>query len=249
MFSFLSTQTSSTGLPVIEEKKGQNSDSCSERIREGEIKISALKSLATTSLKQKLLKAKPSKGTLARLPPRIMTTPAHSHTFRFVSTSATAAVCTVNHMFGICGNICTVANTTVQSISSSIRIHSVTVYPSAGGDSSFSWSKGTDEYEPDQVMDCSIPGGITVTEPSRYQPPSGALAGFWHNNLGSPHALFSIASSVGSIVDIHISYRQTNFDAALTSAVATGTLGAAYYLALDGTTSHTYTPIGVPSTF
>jgi LysM repeat protein len=49
MFSFLSTQTSIAESPVIEEKKSQNSVSCSERIREGEMKISDLKSLANTS--------------------------------------------------------------------------------------------------------------------------------------------------------------------------------------------------------
>jgi len=80
-------------------------------------------------------------------------------------------------------------------------------------------------------------------------PAKNSTAGFWYGNASGATTLFQIASPVGSIVDVTVSFTFVNNYAASSYAVAAGVLGAFNYGYLDGPATHAYTPIGLPSTF
>jgi hypothetical protein len=61
-------------------------------------------------------------------------------------------------------------------------------------------------------------------------------------------SVFLITCTVGSVVDVHVSFRTSGAIAAGTHSVTTATLGNIYYLALDGPSSNVYVPVGLPTT-
>jgi len=184
----------------------------------------------------------------AKLPPNIATTPHVRHVFRFISTSASAVGVTVNDLLGMCGSVCTVVNSYVVTLSSSVRVNSVRCFPAAGGTVQLQWNAIVSGIVPDDEHDMSTPTGVTMTGPSTFTPPPKSLCDSWMNSTIGSTPLFHLASSVGSIVDVNVSFRISNVLPGVAVAVTAGTLGAFYYLALDGPSSNTYTPLGVPTT-
>jgi len=186
------------------------------------------------------------------LPPRIQLSPAVSHVFRFRSTSASPASITVADILGALGGICTVANSKVDTWASCFKIHKVTVWPSGSTSAptlaTLQWAQGESAQVPDEVYDEAIPEGITATKALVFAPPAKSLCGFWINSMDSAAAVFAITSSIGSIVDLQVSFRLVNAFAGVLATVAAGTLGTVYYLALDGPSSNTYVPVGMLST-
>jgi hypothetical protein len=78
------------------------------------------------------------------------------------------------------------------------------------------------------------------------KPPVGSAASFW---LGSAsNTMFTLVAPVGSVIDVHCTHVLFDTQAAAdTLAVAAGTLGALYYMPLDGV-SDVYLPVSLGTT-
>jgi len=94
----------------------------------------------------------------------------------------------------------------------------------------------------------SIPEGITTTDAMVFKPPAKSLASFWLGDVDSATQVFALSTSPGSIVDVSLSFRLCNVYSSASVAVATAVIGTVYYLALDGPSSNTYVPVGIPTT-
>jgi hypothetical protein len=93
----------------------------------------------------------------------------------------------------------------------------------------------------DTTMSVSTPAHISA------KPPIGSYAYTWLSPSGSQFA-FELTAPTGSIIDVHATYMLQDDQAAGTSyTVAAGTLGALYYLPLDGATD-LYLPVGLGTT-
>jgi hypothetical protein len=186
------------------------------------------------------------------LPPRLMCTPRVQHVFRFVSTGGSLLSVTCTELLGACGTICTVANTTVSQLASSVRIKSITVWPSASATSpqncTLQWATQATDQTPDELVDLSIPEGVLLTRALVFRPPARSLAGYWNSSVISSTTLLSAAIPIGSVLDLSVEFTVANVFAQLSQSVAAGVLGAIYYLALDGPASNKWTPVGVPTT-
>jgi len=188
------------------------------------------------------------KLTLTSLPPEIRTSRQVNAVLRFQNTSASLVGVSSGQLAAACGGIAT-GSTTVTTWASSIKLHTVHVWPASGGFVSLFWTRGTGEFVPDDMKDATIPTGVTSTSMSRFSPPSLSLAGFWHNVDQVSTGLFSISSTVGSVIDVHVTYTLTNQLPTMGNVTVTSaSVGLPYYLALDGPTSNVYVPVAVPTT-
>jgi len=177
------------------------------------------------------------------LPPAICTTVIVSHKYRFINSSNAAnRSVTVSTLLTSLGGIATSA-ISFSSFASAVRLRSVTVFPSSGGDVDLAWT-ALGQHETDEVKDHTIPGGITVTSPALFRPPKDALVSKWQNSSTPSAQLFTISSSMGSIVDVHVEYRLSNAFGNVTATVVGASAGTVSYTPLD--TGGTYLPIGVP---
>jgi hypothetical protein len=193
----------------------------------------------------RLVRAGRSMGKSSSLPPSINLVSTFTNTFRFISTNAAQVAVTADDLLGVCGGI----GTTIIQLSTwatSFKLNSVKVWPSAGGSANLKWLVA-EAYERDELKDVSLPTGITITESVTFVPPAKTLAAFWQT--ASTSNIFAIASSVGSIVDVHITYTLPGGFLSTPLVVASAVVGTAYYLPLDGPASHTYTVLGLPTTF
>jgi hypothetical protein len=96
---------------------------------------------------------------------------------------------------------------------------------------------------------------VSVSTPAHIHavPPRSSTAGFWGSTSLPNNALFTMIAPSGSIIDISLDLilqdEDTVEEAAFTRAIASGTLGNMYYLALDNATGHTYVPVSLTTTF
>jgi hypothetical protein len=201
-------------------------------------------------LKAGLSRGQPTGRTGGSLPPAIQTTPKISHRFRFVSTSASILPVTVTELVGIVGAIGTVANTTVATLASSVKLRKVIVWPSASTSAPSSpelyWANAINTNVPDEVRERSLPQGVSVTGSLEFVPPPMSLAGFWNSDQAI--ALFDASFPIGSVIDVILDVRLSNALPNANISVATAALGTLYYLALDGAASNKWTPVGLPTT-
>jgi len=197
---------------------------------------------------------KSKNGRLPSLPPALNTVPTVSHVFRFTNSATVTSTISIGNIIGILGVQGTVVNTTAASIASTFRVKKICVWPglpfTAGSETNaeviWAGSAGTVK---DLSIDRSIPGGVTVDRPFETSPPQGSLASFWQDGSTASSTLFSITAFQGSVVDVHVTYTIRNNQAGQSFTVATAALGALYYLYLDGSVQHKWTPVGVPATF
>jgi len=195
---------------------------------------------------QGMLLARPSLSLSAiNLPPRLDLAPMTTYTIRCISTSTSSATITSLSLAGSLGGV---ASSVVSVVpwTSSLLLKRVTVWPSAGGSASLHWV-AADIFSKDELADESIPTGVTVTRALGFRPPKNSTAGFWNDCQGAI-SLFTIASSVGSIVDVTVSGRLSASLAPGLVTVASAVAGNVYYLALDGPSGNTYPPIALPTT-
>jgi hypothetical protein len=196
---------------------------------------------------------KGSGGSIPNLPPQLDATPAFRHVYRFQNSSSTPSAVTVLDLFGAAGTIGTVTNSTVTAWTSSLKLKKVVVWPSIISSSApvpteLTWGIGESGQVPDSAVIDSLPEGITSTKAMSFVPPQNSLASFWISEADSSAALFTITTSPGSIVDVHLSVRLSNVFPGSAVTVATAVVGTVYYLALDGPTTNRYVAIGVPTT-
>jgi len=194
------------------------------------------------------------KGSATSLPPQIEITPNVRHVYRFVSNNANAVSVTNQDILGAIGGICTVANSTVRLWATSFKLNSVKMWPSANTTTTptytdISWGAGAYGSKDSELLK-AVPGGCSVTGLVTFTPPKGSFATNWiSNTISGNYIIMSLQCSVGSILDVDLSFTLCNQVAPANSSIATGTLGSIYYLFLDGSTTHQIQPYGLPFTF
>lgn len=187
------------------------------------------------------------------LPPvKDMTVSTVKHTFRFVSASGSAANnVTPTNIIGACGGICTVANSKLTPWASSFKLHAIRIWPgvSTSGyeDAIIRWAALATVGTKDQKLERAVPQGVSITGGLEFRPPKGTLATWWQ--VATSSVLFVISCAPGSIVEMDVTFTLSNSFVTSDTTIATGTLASVYYLPLDGPTSHTVTPLGLPFTY
>jgi len=199
--------------------------------------------------KSKLSKA--GKVVAFKMPPDMQATLVHRHVFRFVSTSTNAVG--FNSAVGafVMGGMITVANTTVRTPTSSLRVNRVSIWSPAAAAGAVSplleW--GGDGSALHQMDNVPISTTLGSSEPSYLTgvPPKDSFAGLWFQPGGTSTVIFTVQCSVGSIVDLDLSWTMTNeflgFSAAIGGA---NPLSLWAYAGLDALRSALYTPVGLP---
>jgi hypothetical protein len=166
---------------------------------------------------------------------------------RFISTSATSTQVDIPELLAACGGICTVTNTTLAVWASSVKLHSIKIWAASGGAAVIEWGN-LNSVGKEAIKDQTTPTGVTLAGCSFWRPPRGTYWEDWLEGTASA-PIFSIQTTVGSIVDVDVSYTMEAGTFALTTyPIATGVLGNPYYLSLDGGTSNKYPPVGLPTT-
>jgi len=197
-----------------------------------------------------------SKGVIAKLPPQIMSTTTCHSVLRFQVLSAIGGTpTTINNaqILGACGCIGKVVNSSVSSIASSFRIKRVSIWPapSATADAvpevAWLFPVSTDVGK-DVAWMSSMPAGVSQTTAVVSEPPKGSLCSSWFRWDGSQADLFSLYNlTVGSILDLSVSFTLRNVLAGADIGVTTAAVGTMYYLYLD-TSSGKIQPVGRPTT-
>ncbi len=153
-------------------------------------------------------------------------------------------------MIGIAGGICTVVNTTVAPLAVSYKLHRIRIWAAPGTTAAASsvavrWQT-LDNLPAKEVANTSM----TTARPCYLEavPPQGCLS---HQMQGtSAVSAFGLLCPAGALVEIHAThwFYDTGSVAVDTFAVAAGTLGVLYFLALDETASNNFVPVGLPTT-
>lgn len=186
-------------------------------------------------------------------PPQFNSNIRVSHSYRFIAdtTGVSNKVITSALIMGAAGSICTVANTTVNSMFTCFKIKDVKIWSpvsqqGANTTCSVEWI-GTAQAPSIEISDSSS----SVSQPATVscKPPRNSNAAFWQNpNIGSNN-LFNITAPAGSIVDLGLDLIMCDEVAAsYPTTVAAGVLGHPYYLALDGTVGNHLPPASLSST-
>jgi hypothetical protein len=182
--------------------------------------------------------------------PQLETTVRKSHRFRFNASSPLDDVAiTTFQVLGAAGGICSVVNNSVSYINRSMKIKSIEIWSptstsTTSATCSVNWQGGTNAPNV-EVSDTSI----NQSRPAHImtRPPVNSLASFWA--IGGGTTVFKISCPGGSIIDIQLSLIEVDQSAASnTATITTGTLGALYYLALDGPTTNLLVPISLNTT-
>jgi len=184
--------------------------------------------------------------------PQLETSIVCSHKFRFECTTGESVNVSLLNLFGILGNICTVANTTLVGWAGSLRLRKVEIYESAQSvstvNSVINWYTNSNANLADKLtLNSTIPYDLPSKNVSI--PPKNTLASFWWNTSSSSSlALFGLQTAVGSIVDVTIDFTLGNQAGGYMQIVSTANLAGDYYLALDGPASNKLVPLGLPTT-
>jgi hypothetical protein len=199
------------------------------------------------------------KSKTGNLPPELACVIEATHRFRFrvVAGFGTAVNITGSGLAGACGGICTVTNSTVKTWVSSLRVHSIAIYPpatsvaSAPNPPTIIWFSPITAMEKDDSRERVFPPGVSTPLAVHSRPPRGTICAEWFQALSaSSQPLFAINDcDTGAIIDLTMSWTVSNNFGTIAATVATGVLSTIYYLYLDGSTSHNMAPVGKPSTF
>jgi len=199
---------------------------------------------------QKMRKRPSTRNVRASLhPPQLATNVTFRHRFRFISTSATATAITPTSLLGACGAMATVLNTSVATLSSSIKVDHVSLWtPPASQGASATCSinfLGLGNTPSREFSDTTV----SVAEPAfvSCKPPPQSLASFWQ--VPSNTTMFTLVAPVGTIIDINVNVILADGTDNTSIIVATAALGSVYYLSLDPVATHRYTPVSLTTTF
>lgn len=181
-------------------------------------------------------------------PPQLESNIMYNHVFRFRSTSGNVIPINDQDFRGIAGAVCSVANTTLNFVARAAKVHRVEIWTppaSQGAAATCSWVWYTPDYVASrEVSDTSVSTAIPAHVSTR--PPPGSACAFWLG--GSGNQVAEVTAPTGSIIDIHVTLVLYDSGAAGTAyTVAAGTLGAFYYLPLDGD-NDLLVPVGLTTT-
>lgn len=185
-------------------------------------------------------------------PPQIRTNVIVTHKYRFTSSSGTTTAITSDGCAFAAGAIGTVTNSKVNALAASVKLDCLEIWtpPAAQGNTatcSVEWngqqSSSTVEVS-DTTVSTAIPAHVKTTPPAR------SLSSFWQDLAVGNVQLCAITAPAGSIIDATISFILDDSGNATTQAsVGTAVIGEVYYLALDATGTHIYTPVALNTTF
>jgi len=191
----------------------------------------------------------------ASLPPILNVTPTLGHTFRFTNSANQVGVAiTGAQLQGALGTIGTATNSTVRPWASSVRIHRITIWPSAGSNPPIApgveWGAISGALK-DEGKYTGLPYGITQEKAIVSKPPKKSLCADWLSLTAmNVTTLFYVTAPAGSILDISVSFTlAAAFVSSASISTATAAIGTIYYLSLDGNSSHIWSPLGLPTTF
>jgi hypothetical protein len=205
-----------------------------------ELKKSALQITGMVPGVGTVVKGKRGKGGIS-LPPVIDGTIHCHHTFRYLSTDATATTITLDSIASALGGIVHTNTTTKRPWCSSFRVKGLTIWPSpvAGTESR---TRITWAYTGDRVPDMScvdmLPGGVTQTVAQHFKPPKNSLAGMW--NQDSSATLITSTIPVDSVIDLHIEFTLSNKALWGDQTIGASTVGLVVYGALDSNGYYTF---------
>lgn len=193
-------------------------------------------------------------GVISRLPPPITTTLAVPFRIRTLNAStATSVTFTRASIAGMLGVVVTVANTTVRGICGTYRLKRIIAWPAAGGQINVSWNtSGGAEMAlvKDKVKTNTLPVGITEDVGMVFRPPKRSVLGMWQTpSVNGTDQMLQISATAGSVFDWEGVFTLTNQYFGETASIVSGTLAQFYYLPPDGTTTHLFTPQGLPTGF
>lgn len=187
------------------------------------------------------------------MPPTVDTVVTCHAILRFTATSAAASTnVTTATLLMACGGIATIANSTVASVASSYKLHSITIWPAsttagAGQQAEVLWPE-LGGITRDESKSTAIPAGVTVSDVVKERPPKASQMAFWQSSAGGASTVCSITCPAGSIIDVDLTFTLRNNIAGVTqNGYAAATLGAYYYARLDGVGGK-FLPLGVPTT-
>jgi len=214
------------------------------------------KILTRSSVKRKGKGGKRAGGSV-NLPPNLNNSiTVRNAVYRYFAASGAGAAVSVSvaDMLGALGGVAQSASI-FRPWASSFRIHKVCAWPAnsnTGADQSYftlSWNSGLVPYQRDELKSEDLPEGATITRAVVERPPRGCLAGDWVASTASTTAnLFTIQTSQGSIVDLHVSYTLPLAFTPGSLTTTSATTGQYYYLPLDGVASNTLKPVHLPTT-
>lgn len=239
--------------PVSQKPAEQKSDSKQDAL----ISSGKLASMEVLKASQRRGKSRGGARRAPSLPPILDAVMSCTHTFRFQVTTGFGSLVNITggNLAGAIGGYCTIANSTVKTIASSIRVRGITVWPSQQSSPQnppeIVWFSPITVMEKDASKERMLPAGVSVTAPLSTRPPPNTLCSDWFAvSSGSSQPMFGLINmAAGNVIDVRLSFTVTNNLLGSTQVVTTGTLGTYYYLYLDGSTSHQIQPVGKPTTF
>jgi hypothetical protein len=175
------------------------------------------------------------------------------HVYRFVSSSGTATAITVTGLAGASGTMGVATNAVVHTLYESVILRSVEIFspPASQGSSvtcSILW-EGTVNSPEMEVSDTSV----SVAKPAHVHSsaPEKSLGSFWNQIISANNpTLCTIVAPSGSIIDVSLGLILSDEGSASQGiSVTTCVGGEIYYLALDGPSTHIYTPVSLNTTF
>lgn len=183
-------------------------------------------------------------------PPQLSSNVRVSHTYRFTSTSGNPTAISTADLLGAAGVIAA-TTTTAYSVFDSVKVTKVSIWapPASQGTAStcsVEWvgpttlSTSVSNFE---ISDTSN----SVSRPAHVSgsPPKQSLASFW--NQSSTAGVFTLVAPTGSIVDVSLMliFSDDEFSASSISLTGPASVGAVYYLALDGPGANTFKPVSL----
>jgi len=195
------------------------------------------------------------------LPPPIIVGVHTTVRLRFSPTAATAKNINVGNLCAAAGFISTlVAGTSAVCFFSSVRVKSVEIWTepqnSASVGSELSWGSAGNTIAniPDENINAPSMGSSLVGY-KKFIPPAKSIVSDWWTGIASGGAttsqvVFTIASPVGSYVDVTMDVRSCNNNSSqpVSLTIIGGVAQQVYYGALDGpSAAQIYIPVGLPT--
>jgi hypothetical protein len=185
-------------------------------------------------------------------PPAIRSNMQVRHKYRFQCNAQGSYPISSADILGACGGICTVSNSTIVGFFASFRIRRIEAWAFASttptllpATISINWNGTPDFVSNQEISDTSFSSDYPAYVSCR--PPRNTNAAFWQTT--SSENMFNITIPDNSIVDLELDLVVSDQqDVATFTGLTTATLGAQYYLALDGHASNELVPISLNTT-
>jgi len=146
------------------------------------------------------------------LPPPLHLFHPVTRTVRFATTASIDNVSPSPNQILSCFVAVTLTSTSAVSVHSRYRVRRVRMWPPAGGEASLAWQSNAQFSVPDEVVNTSLPTGITVTKCFSWTPPKDSMINSWQPaNSSTSLGPFTYTATTGTIIDLDVELSQTAF--------------------------------------